>query len=159
MLRFSWHIIFGFYNNEICPWLTKSLVSWVHFSLCVFLTKFLCIPSKLSLYFIGKPFNALTLINNAVSNVICCLVFGDRSEYTDKQHQAVLQHFSDLVSLQGSVWVQVSHLCKQVKFLFFLIRLYLARHCKSMLCFNTTQQNASVSSLSLRWSGVCLHTL
>uniref|UniRef100_A0A671VYG7 Cytochrome P450 2J6-like n=1 Tax=Sparus aurata TaxID=8175 RepID=A0A671VYG7_SPAAU len=55
----------------------------------------------------GKPFNALTLINNAVSNVICCLVFGDRSEYTDKQHQAVLQHFNDLVSLQGSVWVQV----------------------------------------------------
>ncbi|XP_073332389.1 cytochrome P450 2J4-like [Pagrus major] len=55
----------------------------------------------------GKPFNAQSLINNAVSNIICCLVFGDRFEYTDKQHQAVLKHFNDIVALQGSAWIQV----------------------------------------------------
>ncbi|KAI3368934.1 hypothetical protein L3Q82_025905 [Scortum barcoo] len=54
----------------------------------------------------GKPFSAQSLINSAVSNVICCLVFGERFEYTDKQHRDILQTFNEMVSLQGSVWVQ-----------------------------------------------------
>ncbi|XP_071343493.1 cytochrome P450 2J4-like [Trachinotus anak] len=55
----------------------------------------------------GKPFNVLSLINNAVSNVICCLVFGDRFEYTDKQYKTILKNFNDIVSLQGSLRVQI----------------------------------------------------
>ncbi|XP_070764307.1 cytochrome P450 2J4-like [Enoplosus armatus] len=55
----------------------------------------------------GKPFNAQPLINKAVSNIICCLVFGERFEYTDKQYQGILQNFSEIVHLEGSVWVQV----------------------------------------------------
>uniref|UniRef100_A0A3P9CJ09 Cytochrome P450, family 2, subfamily P, polypeptide 6 n=1 Tax=Maylandia zebra TaxID=106582 RepID=A0A3P9CJ09_9CICH len=35
----------------------------------------------------GKPFNTQSLINNAVSNIICCLVFGNRFDYTDKEFQ------------------------------------------------------------------------
>ncbi|XP_017262591.1 cytochrome P450 2J6 [Kryptolebias marmoratus] len=54
----------------------------------------------------GQPFKALTLINNAVSNVISCLVFGNRFEYTDKQYQTILQDLSDLVYLEGSVWAK-----------------------------------------------------
>ncbi|XP_067368510.1 cytochrome P450 2J4-like isoform X3 [Channa argus] len=55
----------------------------------------------------GKPFNAQSLINNAVSNIICCLVFGDRFEYSDKQYQSILQALNEIMYLQGSVWIQV----------------------------------------------------
>uniref|UniRef100_A0A3P9CSY0 Uncharacterized protein n=1 Tax=Maylandia zebra TaxID=106582 RepID=A0A3P9CSY0_9CICH len=54
----------------------------------------------------GKPFNAKNLINNAVSNIICCLVFGNRFEYTDKQYQYVLQTINDIIRLQGSLTVR-----------------------------------------------------
>ncbi|XP_032380971.1 cytochrome P450 2J6 [Etheostoma spectabile] len=55
----------------------------------------------------GKPFNAQSLINSAVSNIICCLVFGDRFEYTDKQHHMILQTFNELLYLEGGFWAQV----------------------------------------------------
>ncbi|XP_047444005.1 cytochrome P450 2J4-like [Mugil cephalus] len=55
----------------------------------------------------GKPFNAQHLINNAVSNIICCLVFGNRYEYNDKQYQYILQIIDDMVELQGSLSVQI----------------------------------------------------
>ncbi|XP_038572264.1 cytochrome P450 2J1-like [Micropterus salmoides] len=55
----------------------------------------------------GKPFDAQSLITSAVSNIICCLVFGDRFEYTDKQYQGILQKFNEVVRLQGSLWTQV----------------------------------------------------
>ncbi|XP_026201247.1 cytochrome P450 2J6-like [Anabas testudineus] len=55
----------------------------------------------------GKPFNAQSLINNAVSNIICCLVFGERFEYSDKQYQHILKTFNEVVYLQGSLWIQV----------------------------------------------------
>uniref|UniRef100_A0A8C4NR53 Cytochrome P450 2J6 n=1 Tax=Dicentrarchus labrax TaxID=13489 RepID=A0A8C4NR53_DICLA len=54
----------------------------------------------------GKPFNTQSLINNAVSNIVCCLVFGHRFEYTDEQFQQILRDFSELVYLEGSFWAQ-----------------------------------------------------
>ncbi|XP_041862226.1 cytochrome P450 2J4-like [Melanotaenia boesemani] len=55
----------------------------------------------------GKSFNGQTLINNAVSNIICCLVFGNRFEYNDKQYQSILQGLNDVVRLQGGFTTQV----------------------------------------------------
>ncbi|XP_030290311.1 cytochrome P450 2J6-like [Sparus aurata] len=55
----------------------------------------------------GKPFDAQPLLNNAVSNIICCLVFGERYEYTDKEHQAILHDFDELMYLEGGVWAQI----------------------------------------------------
>ncbi|XP_065812309.1 cytochrome P450 2J4-like isoform X1 [Labrus bergylta] len=55
----------------------------------------------------GHPFNAQQLISNAVSNIICCLVFGDRYEYTDKLFQSILQDFNEIVFLEGSPSVQM----------------------------------------------------
>lgn len=57
--------------------------------------------------FVGEPFNAKTLIHNAVSNIICCLVFGERFEYTDKNYAAILKSFDDVIQLQGRFIVQV----------------------------------------------------
>ncbi|XP_026161315.1 cytochrome P450 2J2-like [Mastacembelus armatus] len=53
------------------------------------------------------PFNALPLINSAVSNIICCLVFGDRYEYTDKKYLTILRTMNEIVQLQGSFGVQL----------------------------------------------------
>uniref|UniRef100_A0AAX7TFT3 Uncharacterized protein n=1 Tax=Astatotilapia calliptera TaxID=8154 RepID=A0AAX7TFT3_ASTCA len=55
----------------------------------------------------GKPFNVQLLINNAVSNIICCLVFGNRFEYTDQQYQSILHNFKEVVRLQGSISIQM----------------------------------------------------
>uniref|UniRef100_A0A3B3CYF5 Cytochrome P450 n=1 Tax=Oryzias melastigma TaxID=30732 RepID=A0A3B3CYF5_ORYME len=55
----------------------------------------------------GKPFNAQTLINNAVSNIICCLVFGERYEYSDKEYQQILKDINDIVILQGGFSAQL----------------------------------------------------
>ncbi|XP_041862225.1 cytochrome P450 2J4-like [Melanotaenia boesemani] len=55
----------------------------------------------------GKSFNGQTLINNAVSNIICCLVFGNRFEYNDKQYQSILQGLNDVVRLRGGFTTQV----------------------------------------------------
>ncbi|XP_008296070.1 cytochrome P450 2J1-like [Stegastes partitus] len=55
----------------------------------------------------GKPFNTQSLTNSAVANIICCLVFGHRFEYTDEQYESILQKFNDIVYLQGSVWSQI----------------------------------------------------
>ncbi|XP_023120247.1 cytochrome P450 2J4-like isoform X1 [Amphiprion ocellaris] len=55
----------------------------------------------------GKPFNAQSMINSAVSNIICCLVFGHRFEYNDKQYESILQKFNELLYIQGGVWAQI----------------------------------------------------
>uniref|UniRef100_A0A3Q2NMN8 Cytochrome P450 2J6-like n=1 Tax=Fundulus heteroclitus TaxID=8078 RepID=A0A3Q2NMN8_FUNHE len=55
----------------------------------------------------GQPFNAQKLINNAVSNIICCLVFGNRFEYSDEQFQTILELFNETLYLQGTVWAQM----------------------------------------------------
>ncbi|XP_051803054.1 cytochrome P450 2J4-like isoform X1 [Acanthochromis polyacanthus] len=55
----------------------------------------------------GKPFSAQKAINNAVSNIICCLVFGHRFEYTDQKHQTILSHFNEVLYLQGGILIQI----------------------------------------------------
>uniref|UniRef100_A0A3P9CJQ7 Uncharacterized protein n=1 Tax=Maylandia zebra TaxID=106582 RepID=A0A3P9CJQ7_9CICH len=60
----------------------------------------------------GKPFNTQSLINNAVSNIICCLVFGNRFDYTDKEFQSILQKFNKIMHLQGSLSVQLIEFVK-----------------------------------------------
>ncbi len=79
----------------------------------MFLAKCPCVISIFSVWFIGKPFNAQPVINKAVSNVIACLVFGERFEYTDKQLENILQTLNTLVILEGSALVQVSLHWKQ----------------------------------------------
>ncbi|XP_054459073.1 cytochrome P450 2J4-like [Anoplopoma fimbria] len=55
----------------------------------------------------GKPFNTQSLLNKAVSNIICCLVFGERYDYSDKQQQFILQTFNELLYLEGGFWAHL----------------------------------------------------
>ncbi|XP_073788342.1 cytochrome P450 2P10 isoform X1 [Danio rerio] len=53
----------------------------------------------------GRPFNPRLLLNNAVSNVICVLVFGNRFEYSDHHFQNLLNKINESVYLEGSIFV------------------------------------------------------
>ncbi|XP_028818305.1 cytochrome P450 2J2-like isoform X2 [Denticeps clupeoides] len=55
----------------------------------------------------GDAFNPARLLNNAVGNIICQLVFGRRFCYSDVTFQMILQNISETVHLQGSLWAQL----------------------------------------------------
>ncbi|XP_053776806.1 cytochrome P450 2J2 isoform X2 [Desmodus rotundus] len=55
----------------------------------------------------GQPFNPHFKINNAISNVICSITFGERFEYQDDQFQEMLKLLDEVICLETSVW---SHL-------------------------------------------------
>ncbi|MEQ2219901.1 hypothetical protein XENOCAPTIV_028221, partial [Xenoophorus captivus] len=61
-----------------------------------------------------EPFSGQALINNAVSNIICCLVFGNRFEYNDKQYQTILHNLNEIVRLQEGLWVQIYNMIPSV---------------------------------------------
>nr|KAF6381622.1 cytochrome P450 family 2 subfamily J member 2 [Pipistrellus kuhlii] len=54
----------------------------------------------------GQPFNPHFKINNAVSNIICSITFGERFEYQDSQFQEMLRLLDDIIGLEVSVWSQ-----------------------------------------------------
>ncbi|XP_030626549.1 cytochrome P450 2J6 [Chanos chanos] len=58
----------------------------------------------------GRAFDPQILMNNAVSNVICVLVFGDRFEYSDSKFQALLKMINEAVYLEGGIWAQIYNL-------------------------------------------------
>ncbi|XP_074524640.1 cytochrome P450 2J2-like [Halichoeres trimaculatus] len=62
--------------------------------------------SKDFLHFKGKPFNPHIILNNAVSNIICSLVFGHRFEYSDERFRKMIICFEK--GLQGltSIWAE-----------------------------------------------------
>uniref|UniRef100_A0A4W4FUE1 Cytochrome P450, family 2, subfamily N, polypeptide 13 n=1 Tax=Electrophorus electricus TaxID=8005 RepID=A0A4W4FUE1_ELEEL len=55
----------------------------------------------------GEAFDPAALFNNAVSNIICQLVFGQRFDYADHNFQLMLKYLSEAVYLEGSVWAQL----------------------------------------------------
>lgn len=57
----------------------------------------------------GRPFDPHFIFNNAVSNIICCLVFGHRFEYGDGHFQKILHMIFESMYLEGSIWATVLH--------------------------------------------------
>ncbi|XP_078141773.1 cytochrome P450 2J4-like [Centroberyx gerrardi] len=55
----------------------------------------------------GKPFNPHLIINNAVSNIICSLVFGHRFEYADERFRKLIRKFDTALQIEGSIWAQL----------------------------------------------------
>ncbi|XP_022095812.1 cytochrome P450 2J6-like [Acanthaster planci] len=52
--------------------------------------------------FNGKPFSPKSLLSNAVSNVICSVIFGKRYDYSDKEFQKLLDLLGQSVQLLGA---------------------------------------------------------
>uniref|UniRef100_A0A8C3LW95 CP2J2 protein n=1 Tax=Chrysolophus pictus TaxID=9089 RepID=A0A8C3LW95_CHRPC len=55
----------------------------------------------------GNPFNPHLKINNAVSNVICSITFGNRFEYHDENFQNLLRLMDETVTLHGKIMSQL----------------------------------------------------
>ncbi|XP_006879894.1 PREDICTED: cytochrome P450 2J2-like [Elephantulus edwardii] len=52
----------------------------------------------------GKPFDPHFKINNAVSNIICSVTFGERFEYEDARFQELLKLLDEATYLEASMW-------------------------------------------------------
>ncbi|XP_070410183.1 cytochrome P450 2J6-like isoform X2 [Nothobranchius furzeri] len=52
----------------------------------------------------GEAFDAVPLLNKAVSNIICQIVFGKRFDYSDPDFQSMLKDLTDMAYLEGSIW-------------------------------------------------------
>ncbi|XP_039590603.1 cytochrome P450 2J6-like [Polypterus senegalus] len=55
----------------------------------------------------SRPFEPHYLINNAVANIICSIVFGRRFEYSDQRFQELLHLIFEAVFLEGTIWAQL----------------------------------------------------
>ncbi|CAO2588150.1 Cytochrome P450 2J4 [Lemmus lemmus] len=55
----------------------------------------------------GQPFNPHFSINNAVSNIICSVTFGERFEYHDSQFQEMLRLMDEATCLETSFMCQL----------------------------------------------------
>ncbi|XP_052397291.1 cytochrome P450 2J6 [Carassius gibelio] len=64
----------------------------------------------------GKPFNIQHTTQNAVSNIICSIVFGDRFDYDDKRFAYLLKILNENIFLTGSVVGQVFNLLPIIKY-------------------------------------------
>uniref|UniRef100_G3PDB4 Uncharacterized protein n=1 Tax=Gasterosteus aculeatus TaxID=69293 RepID=G3PDB4_GASAC len=55
----------------------------------------------------GKPFKPNVLMRNAVSNIICALVFGHRFEYSNEKFQKMLTLLDNGTRIEASIWAQM----------------------------------------------------
>ncbi|XP_058663997.1 cytochrome P450 2J2-like isoform X2 [Ammospiza caudacuta] len=55
----------------------------------------------------GNPFNPQLKITNAVANVICSLIFGNRFDYDDEDFQRLLKLMNEMTALHGAVTSQL----------------------------------------------------
>uniref|UniRef100_A0A8C2UWR3 Cytochrome P450 2J2-like n=1 Tax=Chinchilla lanigera TaxID=34839 RepID=A0A8C2UWR3_CHILA len=66
----------------------------------------------------GQPFNPHFKINNAVSNIICSIIFGERFDYEDGQFQELLSLLDEVTLLEASPLCQLYNVCPGImKFL------------------------------------------
>ncbi|XP_020505723.2 cytochrome P450 2J2-like [Labrus bergylta] len=52
----------------------------------------------------GKRFNPHLILSNAISNIICSLVFGHRFEYTDEKFRKLISYFETAFQIEASIW-------------------------------------------------------
>ncbi|KAL7859023.1 hypothetical protein SRHO_G00141700 [Serrasalmus rhombeus] len=64
----------------------------------------------------GKPFYPIHPIMNAVSNIICSIIFGDRFEYDDQRFAKLLEILNENVRFAGSTMEQIFNLLPIIKY-------------------------------------------
>uniref|UniRef100_A0A3B4EDT9 Uncharacterized protein n=1 Tax=Pygocentrus nattereri TaxID=42514 RepID=A0A3B4EDT9_PYGNA len=64
----------------------------------------------------GKAFYPIHPIMNAVSNIICSIIFGDRFEYDDKRFAKLLEILNENVRFAGSTMEQIFNLLPIIKY-------------------------------------------
>ncbi|XP_049630564.1 cytochrome P450 2J2-like [Suncus etruscus] len=62
----------------------------------------------------GQPFDPHFKINNAVSNIICSVTFGERFEYQDEKFQELLRMMDEVIHLETSAWCQFYNILPRI---------------------------------------------
>ncbi|DAA31248.1 cytochrome P450 2J2 [Bos taurus] len=62
----------------------------------------------------GQPFDPHFTINNAVSNIICSITFGERFDYQDDQFQELLRLFDEMMHLRTSTCCQLYNIFPRI---------------------------------------------
>ncbi|XP_060703981.1 cytochrome P450 2D14-like isoform X2 [Hemiscyllium ocellatum] len=57
----------------------------------------------------GLPFDPHISLNNATSNIICSIIFGERFDYQDEKFHKFLHYLSEDLALEGGFWGQMKH--------------------------------------------------
>ncbi|XP_060706647.1 cytochrome P450 2K1-like [Hemiscyllium ocellatum] len=55
----------------------------------------------------GQPFETARILNSAVSNIICSILFGDRFDYDDKMFNSLISMNNETARLAGAASIQV----------------------------------------------------
>lgn len=66
----------------------------------------------------GDPVDPTFLIHSAASNVICCVLFGERFDYGDKVHARIINIFKENGHVANGAWAAV---CSLLNRLFLII--------------------------------------
>ncbi|XP_030642012.1 cytochrome P450 2B4 [Chanos chanos] len=64
----------------------------------------------------GKPFDPIIALHNAVSNIICSVVFGNRFEYNNKRFTCLLEILHENIILSGSYLGQIFNMMPFLKY-------------------------------------------
>ncbi|XP_035295683.1 cytochrome P450 2J3 isoform X1 [Cricetulus griseus] len=62
----------------------------------------------------GQPFDPHFNVNNAVSNIICTVTFGERFEYHDSQFQEMLRLLDEVMCLESSLMCQLYNIFPRI---------------------------------------------
>uniref|UniRef100_A0A673MX72 Cytochrome P450 2B19-like n=1 Tax=Sinocyclocheilus rhinocerous TaxID=307959 RepID=A0A673MX72_9TELE len=77
------------------------------------------VPEMLQLE--GEPFDPQHAIQNAISNIICSIVFGDRFDYDNKRFAYLLEILRENIIQSGSLVGQVTHAMSNLQLLLTLL--------------------------------------
>ncbi|NXP50521.1 CP2C8 protein, partial [Heliornis fulica] len=62
----------------------------------------------------GKPFDPTFMLSCAISNVICCIVFGKRYDYKDKKFLALMSNMNNIFEMMNSLWGQLYQMFSKI---------------------------------------------
>ncbi|KAM6266081.1 cytochrome P450 2C8-like [Porphyrio hochstetteri] len=62
----------------------------------------------------GTPFDPTFMLSCAVSNIICCIVFGKRYDYKDKKFLALMSNMNNIFEMINSMWGQLYQMFSKI---------------------------------------------
>ncbi|NWQ82042.1 CP2K1 protein, partial [Columbina picui] len=94
----------------------------------------------------GKPFDTKMILNNAVSNVICSILFGERFEYDDPVFLTLLKMLNENVKLLGSPMVLLYNFYPSLGFLSGASRTHMeSQKAKTLIKMVTAQSHLGIT--------------
>ncbi|XP_072406295.1 cytochrome P450 2K1-like [Chiloscyllium punctatum] len=85
----------------------------------------------------GQPFETAQILNSAVSNIICSILFGDRFDYDDKIFNSLTNMNNEMTTLAGTASVQLYNSYPSLGFLIPARRKMIETRDKMMEIFNS----------------------